>query len=89
MELLTNRYGQKLINFGLKSGKLYYLLNFMNLPKDKTKEECLKFWNDLIIKIETNEYQFSRTSFSFSDKYTREEMIDYCNRMITKINAEK
>lgn len=56
----------------------------IKVKADKTKEECVIFWNKFKIKIENNEplpIQFGN--------YTDIEKIDYCNKMIYRIENQK
>lgn len=59
--------------------------------KDKTPEECIKFWNALRTKIENNEYQVGKGEkgdIQFGN-YTDKEKIEYCNKMIYSIENPK
>jgi hypothetical protein len=73
------------LNLKFKNRNLRFLVDYM---ADKTKEECIAFWEELKKKLENNTYQPSRSTFSFAESYSYEERIKYCDRMIEKLNKD-
>lgn len=51
-------------------------------------DKRLKFWNGIKEKVINNTLEETRKSFSFSKKFSQEERIDYCNKMILLIEKE-
>jgi len=56
--------------------------------KEKTKDECLRFWREIKTKLLNNEYNPGSGDFQFIN-YTDDEKLAYCEKMIDRINNPK
>ncbi len=52
----------------------------------RSQQEAIKFWEDMVVKIQNGEQANLRTEFRFGESYTKQEKLDYC---LDKINDIK